>query len=203
MLTLLQELVAGQSMLVLGLLGGGLLVAAIAVLLASELSKPPPMGGTAYKLPNGMAIQHWQKGETDFLYEEIFGKETAYDREGLRFEPGAVIVDAGANIGMFSMYAAMRCKGNARIYSFEPMGSTFSVLKANAEATNKGNFASVFQPAAGAEVKITPFHKGLADKEMHVEFEHHPHFSVWSTQDPKLAKERLQRIAEDLPRALK
>jgi hypothetical protein len=45
-----------------------------------------------------MGIQQWASGETEFLYKEIFGSEGAYSK-GITFEPGATIVDAGANIG--------------------------------------------------------------------------------------------------------
>lgn len=53
---------------------GAAALAAVIAKLVSELRRPPPSGGTPYVLPNGMRIQHWQKGETDFLFEEIWGK---------------------------------------------------------------------------------------------------------------------------------
>lgn len=82
-----------------------LLVAAIWWKLETELNKPPPSGGTPYSLKNGMTIQHWQASETDFLYEEIWGKESAYKHPALAYRKGATIIDAGANIGMFTLYA--------------------------------------------------------------------------------------------------
>jgi FkbM family methyltransferase len=183
----------------------GLLFALIAAYVVSELSKEPPRGGTPFTLPNGMRIQHWQRSETEFLYNEIFGSESAYgDRDAanrIRFEPGATIVDAGANIGMFTLFAAQQCRGDAHIYSFEPIPTTFSVLRANAEAANRGDFATQFKPAAGARLSITPLNMGLSDARADVTFEHHPHFSVWSTQDAAFARTRLQRIKDDMPRA--
>lgn len=178
------------------------LVAIALLLLWLEVSKPPPRRGTPYKLPNGMQIQHWQKSETDFLYEEIWGSESAYAGEDkITFTPGATILDAGANIGMFSMYAAYRCKGDATIYSFEPIPTTFEVLRANAEAANAGRFDAVFKPAAGSKTKINAMNVGLSQTSCDARFEHHPHFSVWSTQDAKFAVARLERIAADVPRA--
>lgn len=172
------------------------------VLLWLEVSKPPPRRGTPFTLPNGMQIQHWQKSETDFLYEEIWGGESAYGGDAkIRFTPGATILDAGANIGMFSLYAAYRCKGDATIYSFEPIPSTWEVLRANAEAATAGAFERWFKPAAGAKVKISALNVGLSEAATEARFEHHPHFSVWSTQDPKFASARLDRIAADVPRA--
>lgn len=157
-----------------------------------ELSKGPPTGGTPYTLPNGLEIVHWQEDETKFLYDEIWGKESAYSRGGLIFRPDAVILDAGANIGMFSLFAAHRCKHSARILSFEPIPSTFSVLDANARKAS----------AAQSLLHWTPLNVGLSDKPEDALFEHHPHFSVWSTRDKAFADARLERIEADIPRAL-
>jgi FkbM family methyltransferase len=178
------------------------LVVVLAVLfLISELMKPTPKNGTPATLPNGMKIMQWQSSETTFLYEEIFGSESAYSQRGegkIDFKPGSVIFDCGANIGMFSLYAAMRCKGDATIYSFEPIGSTYNVMAANAAAANRGEYSKWF---GGNNLRIVPLNKGCSDVKAEVEFEHHPNFSVWSTQDATFAQARLDRIAADLPRA--
>jgi len=158
-----------------------------------ELSKPPPEGGSPYRLPNGLEIQHWQAGETDFLYTEIWGSESAYSRGGLIFRPGALILDVGANIGMFSLFAGEKCGGSARIVSFEPIPTTYSVLQANAKAANTRSAGSL---------NITAINAGLSSTPATVVFEHHPHFSVWSTSDASFAESRLKRIIDDIPRAL-
>jgi len=195
-----------QTAVLVGLGVIGVVLALLAAYVVSELSKPPPSGGTQFTLPNGMRIQHWQRSETEFLYNEIFGAESAYgDRDAansIRFEPGATIVDAGANIGMFTLFAAQQCRGDARIFSFEPIPTTYSVLRANAEAANRGDYAAQFKPAHGARLAITPLNLGLSDAPADVVFEHHPHFSVWSTQDASFARTRLQRIKDDMPRAV-
>lgn len=173
------------------------------IMLCRMLNKPPPSGGSAYTLPNGLVIQHWQKDESDFLYREIFGAESAYSRGGLIFRPGALIIDAGANIGMFSLFAAGACKGAARILSFEPIPSTFVVLAANARAASAGEYAAVLGAVKGqSALSIEAINVGLSDATAHVTFQHHPHFSVWSTSDAVFAEARLTRIADDMPRAL-
>ena len=63
---------------------------------------------------------------------------------GLRFEraelefilrmlqPGMTFIDAGANIGLFSLAAGRKLRGQpSAIYAFEPCPSTFSILKKN------------------------------------------------------------------------
>ena len=199
------------SFLLYALLALLALVALGVALLLVELSKPPPAGGTPYALPNGMRIQHWQASETDFLFTEIWGAENAYgaaSAEGggspLVFRPGALILDAGANIGMFSLFAAAQCGGHARVVSFEPIPRTFSVLAANAKAAVAGEFDAVLRGGGGGggPLVMEPQNVGLSSAPLDTHFEHHPHFTVWSTQDPVFAEARLTRITEDMPRAL-
>lgn len=68
--------------------------------------------------------------EVSFLVDEIFGAR-AYLGHGVTLEPGATIVDAGANIGLFAIWAHRECGGRARIFSFEPVPSTFENLLRN------------------------------------------------------------------------
>lgn len=185
-----------------------LLILLVVAFLVVEIMKPPPTGGTPYTLPNGMRISHWQASETDFLYSEIWGAENAYGAAGggapLIFRPGALILDAGANIGMFSLFAAARCGGHARVVSFEPIPSTFSVLAANARAAVAGEFDAVLRAGGGGggPLVMEPQNVGLSGAPLDTHFEHHPHFTVWSTQDAAFADARLTRITEDMPRTL-
>ena len=73
---------------------------------------------------------------------------------------------AGANIGMFTLFAACATKGQARIVSFEPIPSTFAVLEANSKAAAEGRYAKWCDAgAAGAsKLEITPLNEGLSDK---------------------------------------
>ena len=75
------------------------------------------------------------------------------------------------------------------------------MLAANAAAANRGEFGAVFQPYRGARLDVRAFNVGLSDAPANVVFEHHPNFSVWSTADADFAKQRIDRIAGDLPRA--
>lgn len=68
--------------------------------------------------------------ETRGLIYEIF-YQNAYMQHNLILKPGAVIVDVGANIGLFSLFALKQCEYDAVIYSFEPIPATFECLKMN------------------------------------------------------------------------
>jgi hypothetical protein len=97
-----------------------LILAAVFIFVRGELLKTPPKGGSSYTIPANLlstspettkasgeiiplTIQHWQASETDFLFTEIWGSESAYSGQRgavINFRPGATIIDAGANIGM-------------------------------------------------------------------------------------------------------
>lgn len=166
---------------------------------ARVLLRTNPNGGAPVTLPNGMRIRQWQKIETDFLYEETFGKYSVYAKGNyIDFQPGAVIVDAGANVGMFTLFAAHRCRGEAEIFAFEPIPTTFSVLAANAAAATRGEYAAAMGARPGASLKIHAINCGLSATKDAVIFQHHPHFSVWSTQDADFAHQRLDRFLADV-----
>jgi hypothetical protein len=63
-------------------------------------------------------VAHLNQYETDYVYKEIFEDE-CYTRHGIRLPDGATVVDIGANIGLFSLFALSRSP-NAKIYAFEP-----------------------------------------------------------------------------------
>lgn len=92
---------------------------------------------TPHELPNGMLIHGWAQFETKTLYEEIFEK-ACYRDGGIELKRGDTIVDAGANIGMFSLWAYRECQGDADVYAFEPIPSTYEVLERNASAYGNG-----------------------------------------------------------------
>ncbi|MGD0906500.1 MAG: amino acid adenylation domain-containing protein [Candidatus Acidiferrales bacterium] len=85
-----------------------------------------------YVLPDGSTVAHLNKNETSYIYNEIFVLQ-AYLRHGITVEDGDCIVDAGSNIGLFTVFAS-RLAQNLRIVSFEPNPAVYACLKANAEA---------------------------------------------------------------------
>lgn len=87
-------------------------------------------------LPDGLPVAHLNKNETDYIYNEIFTLQ-AYLRHGISIHDGDCIVDAGANIGLFMLFAS-RLARDLRITCFEPNPAAFACLKANAEAWGSG-----------------------------------------------------------------
>jgi FkbM family methyltransferase len=58
-----------------------------------------------------------------------------YERYGCQILPGDVVVDIGANIGLFSHRAELR--GASAVYAFEPFFSTYMALRLNAGGKTK------------------------------------------------------------------
>jgi amino acid adenylation domain-containing protein/FkbM family methyltransferase len=108
-----------------------------------------PLWGTdnLYILPDGSPVAHLNKNETDYIYHEIFVLK-AYLRHGITVRDGDCIVDAGANIGLFTVFVN-RLARDLRMFSFEPNPTVYECLKANAAAW-------------GENVKCLPF--GLSSK---------------------------------------
>ena len=124
----------------------------------------PKIDGRArYQLPNGLAILHQNKNETDYLYQEIFENRT-YVKHGIDLPPGACVFDVGANIGLFTLFVLTHCR-DARIYAFEPIFPIFETLRLNVELY-------------GENVRLFPF--GLANKMSIASFTFYPNYSMMS-----------------------
>jgi 31-O-methyltransferase len=88
------------------------------------------MGIVTARLANGLELAQVNQYETNYLYEEIFtGRQyLPASLPDLPREP--VVFDIGANIGMFSLFAAQTWPG-ARIEAFEPVPEVFAALEHN------------------------------------------------------------------------
>lgn len=90
------------------------------------------LGGLGWHEPEGaLRVAGLNRSETDFLHREIF-TDNAYLRHGIALPPGAVVVDVGANIGMFTLRAALHSPG-ARIIAVEPVAELAAAVALNAE----------------------------------------------------------------------
>ena len=127
-----------------------------------------------YVLPNGMAVSHLNRNETDYLYDEIF-KRQAYLRHGITIKDGDCIFDVGANIGLFLLFAHQICE-QPKVYAFEPNPAVCEILGVN---------ASLHAPEARV------FSCGLSDEQKTATFTFFPGFSLLSGfyADPLAEKE--------------
>jgi FkbM family methyltransferase len=103
--------------------------------------------GDCYRMRCGIDL-YTRHNRSDFhMIDEIWGYRK-YDYFGYRVTAGEVVVDIGANIGMFSLYAAKVC-GASRVVSFEPFPDNYSMLCKNVEENQLCNVTCVNQAVAG------------------------------------------------------
>lgn len=86
----------------------------------------------------------WAAGEAHYLYHEIFTHDD-YLKDLPPLPPNAVVVDAGANIGLFALRIARACP-EARLVAVEPVPSTCALLRLN--------LADVAAAAAAEQLRV-------------------------------------------------
>ena len=86
---------------------------------------------TRVRLSNNLNLSVWctSPSEARHIFEEVWERR-AYATEGLALDDGDVIIDTGANVGLFTLWAAREAP-HARIISLEPAPETFRLLEAN------------------------------------------------------------------------
>lgn len=106
--------------------GGVSLVAYV----AARAAHAPVVGGLRrVRLPDGSAVATPNAEESLFLYGQIFD-EGEYSRFGVRVADGDVVVDVGANIGLFSLWAHRQAR-DVRVVAIEPNPETLPYLRLN------------------------------------------------------------------------
>jgi natural product biosynthesis luciferase-like monooxygenase protein/FkbM family methyltransferase len=114
-------------------------------------------GFPTMSLPNGLRIAYQQAYTTSALYQEIFD-DALYVQRGIVIPDDACIVDVGANIGMFSLFAHRQAK-NVTVHAVEPIPETSDVLEAN---------------LAAHQIQGSAHRCGLGATEQTVEFTYYP-----------------------------
>lgn len=84
----------------------------------------------SFEVGDDFLIAGYSRGEVEFLYHEIFIRHQ-YDLDPAYSMPDRpIILDVGANVGVFSIFAKRRWPG-AEIYAFEPLPLLVEALHAN------------------------------------------------------------------------
>ena len=121
-------------------------------------------------LPNERRIAIIDKYSAKDVYEEIFEDEP-YQREGLRVQPGDVVLDIGGNIGLWSMYILENVP-DIRLITVEPVPQIFAALQEN------------LQTCQPPEASVTVLNVGLAEQERTTQFNFYPRLAADSTANP-------------------
>jgi FkbM family methyltransferase len=106
-----------------------------------------------YRMRAGIEL-HTRHNLSDFhMIDEIWAYRK-YDYFGYRVAPGDIVVDIGANIGTFSVYASKAC-GASRVLSFEPYPDNYRLLSKNAEQNELRNITCVNRAVSGNQGRRT------------------------------------------------
>lgn len=95
--------------------------------------------------------------KTRSIYVEVWQKHD-YDFEDFSFEKGSIIIDIGANQGLFSVYAA---RNGAIIHAFEPMHENLLVLDKNVSQNDMHELVNVHRLAVTGTSYEVDFFVGL------------------------------------------
>jgi FkbM family methyltransferase len=87
-----------------------------------------------HRLPNGLEVECHNAAEADTIYREIF-VEQQYLRFGITLRPGMSVIDGGAHVGLFALFAAPRVYPGP-ILAVEPSPMQCSVLRRNLQGVD-------------------------------------------------------------------
>lgn len=100
-----------------------------------HLSKILPKGTQVIvPLNNGLKIHLRSRTADRMIFKEIFLQEI-YNKHGIDVEENDTVIDIGANVGMFTLYASQKAKSGC-VFSFEPFEENYQLLM-NQVNTNK------------------------------------------------------------------
>jgi FkbM family methyltransferase len=103
---------------------------------------------------NGVVLQ----GESPEILEQLFHEiwvDQGHNPRGYEIRRGDTVIDVGANIGAFALFAATRAP-DVKVYAFEPFASNVAWLRKNVEDSGLSNI-QVFQQAVAGSSGQRPF----------------------------------------------
>ena len=127
-------------------------------------------------LEDGTRISCLIKSEAIVLDHHVAG----YFDHGITLDQGAVVLDVGANVGVFAVRVIQQHPTN-RCFAFEPVPEVFQILADNARRHGDG--------------RLIPLHFGLAARAGQAELTYYPRSPALSTGHPEMW--------EDNPKALR
>jgi FkbM family methyltransferase len=114
--------------------------------LSAELS-----GGSLkrFELRNGIVLSAPEALDLNFLFQEIWLRGI-YSPPGFEIRRGDVVIDVGANIGVFAAFAASRAP-EVKVYAYEPFPGNIEWLQRNMKESGLTNVNIRAQAMAGAQ----------------------------------------------------
>ena len=120
-------------------------------------------------LNNGTVIRNLGDIGTRWNIDAQLEHINRYFDYGINIQKGNIVIDIGANIGIFSLMACDMCCGEISVYAFEPVFATYCDLEKNIE---------------GSSSCIQAYNFGISDKEKEIAITHYPNAPGLSTLYP-------------------
>jgi FkbM family methyltransferase len=95
----------------------------------------------------GVLHGDWENAEADFMLSWL--------------KPGDGVIDAGANLGVFTLQAARAVGPGGKVHAFEPMKTTFGMLARSVEANDFGVRCVLYNEGLGAAEGDGAFHMSM------------------------------------------
>lgn len=118
-----------------------------------------------YQLPNDLMLVHSNPFETQTVYKEVF-VDSEYLCHGVTLPDNAVVIDIGANIGLFSLRLGLLTQ-KVSVYSYEPLKPIYAILEKNMKIYGLDH--------------IKYFNLGVGSSVQPLNFTYYPKASVLST----------------------
>lgn len=93
------------------------------------------------------------------IIDEIFISKVYTSNPTFRIKSGDIVVDIGAHIGVFTIFATKQAK-DVKVYSYEPLPGNFKLLKANVRLNKLGHRVKMFQLAVADKKGSSPLYIG-------------------------------------------
>jgi FkbM family methyltransferase len=90
-----------------------------------------------YKLRNGLVLESKVFGINHRIFNEIWVYE-CYTPPGFEIRENDIVIDIGANYGLFSLFASRKAK-NGKVFAFEPVAENYQILVNNIEKNHIKN----------------------------------------------------------------
>jgi len=117
------------------------------------------------KLFYGIRLPNFNKIEEAWMINENFNQHI-YCPKGFEINSADTVIDIGANIGIFSIYAGKKAK---EVFSYEPVKDNFRRLSGNIKSNNLDNIF-IFNKGVSSKNKRTRIYLSSNCPQMHSQF---------------------------------
>jgi FkbM family methyltransferase len=108
------------------------------------------------KIAPGLTVELLPEGElAQFLFFGPLFEQTELRLIAALLKPDMTFIDAGANVGLYSVLAARRVGSNGTVWAFEPSAATFDLLRRNLTLNQVNNVAAEQLALSDAEGEIS------------------------------------------------